>query len=125
MKKINKVVEKIIYTLDEEDKKAIRRIYNLLDEIHWDMSIDDTIEANEDNATYFEYGEISNLHEELEELLIVKRIIHTTSAGTQGITNASHADEIITGSLVNAKAIAAYIKQKNPEEVSLVCMGWQ
>ena len=60
-----------------------------------------------------------------EELLIVKRIIHTTSAGTQGVTNASHADEIITGSLVNAKAIAAYIKQKNPEEVSLVCMGWQ
>ena len=44
MKKINKVVEKIIYTLDEEDKKAIRRVYNLLDEIHWDMSIDDTIE---------------------------------------------------------------------------------
>lgn len=71
MKKINKVVEKIIYTLDEEDKKAIRRVYNLLDEIHLDMSIDDTIEANEDNATYFEYGEISNLHEELEELLIV------------------------------------------------------
>lgn len=71
MKKINKVVEKIIYTLDEEDKKAIRRVYNLLDEIHLDMSIDDTIEANEDNAIYFEYGEISNLHEELEELLIV------------------------------------------------------
>lgn len=71
MKKINKVVEKIIYTLDEEDKKAIRRVYNLLDEIHLDMSIDDTIEANEDSATYFEYGEISNLHEELEELLIV------------------------------------------------------
>ena len=71
MKKINKVVEKIIYTLDEEDKKAIRRIYNLLDEIHMDMSIDDTIEANEDNTIYFEYGEISTLHEELEELLIV------------------------------------------------------
>lgn len=85
MKKINKVVEKIIYTLDEEDKKAIRRVYNLLDEIHWDMSIDDTIEANEDNATYFEYGEISNLHEELEELLIVNFLTLVREEQEEGI----------------------------------------
>lgn len=52
-----------------------------------------------------------------------KTIIHTTSAGTQGIVNAQNADEIITGSLVNAKAIAAYIKKKNPEVVSIVSMG--
>ena len=52
-----------------------------------------------------------------------KIIIHTTSAGTQGIANAINADEIISGSLVNAKAIARYIKSKNPENVSLVCMG--
>ena len=52
-----------------------------------------------------------------------KTIIHTTSAGTQGIVNAQNADEIITGSLVNAKAIAAYIKKKNPETVSIVSMG--
>lgn len=50
-------------------------------------------------------------------------LIHTTSAGTQGIANALHADEIITGSLVNASAIAEYIRRKNPDEVSLVCMG--
>lgn len=50
-------------------------------------------------------------------------IIHTTSAGTQGIANALHADEIITGSLVNAAAVADYIRRKNPEHVSLVCMG--
>lgn len=52
-----------------------------------------------------------------------KIVIHTTSAGTQGIANATKADEILTGSLVNAKAIADYIKTKNPSEVSLVCMG--
>ena len=49
--------------------------------------------------------------------------IHTTSAGTQGIVNALGAEEIITGSLVNARAIAEYIKAKNPQEVSLVAMG--
>ena len=52
-----------------------------------------------------------------------KRLIHTTSAGTQGVTRAVHADEIITGSLVNAAAVAAYIRQRDPETVSLVCMG--
>ena len=52
-----------------------------------------------------------------------KIIVHTTSAGTQGIANATSADEILSGSLVNAKAIARYIKNKNPENVSLVCMG--
>ena len=52
-----------------------------------------------------------------------KSIVHTTSAGTQGIANARNAQEVITGSLVNAKAIARYIREKNPEIVSLVCMG--
>ena len=52
-----------------------------------------------------------------------KTIIHTTSAGTQGIVNAKGASEIITGSLVNARAVAEYIRNKQPEIVSLVCMG--
>lgn len=53
-----------------------------------------------------------------------KYIIHTTSAGTQGIINAKQAQEIITGSLVNARAVAQYIIRKQPAEVSLVCMGY-
>lgn len=52
-----------------------------------------------------------------------KTILHTTSAGTQGIVNATGASEIITGSLVNAKAVAEYIKKSQPDTVSLVCMG--
>lgn len=52
-----------------------------------------------------------------------KTIIHTTSAGTQGIVNAAGASEIITGSLVNAKAVAEYIIARKPQTVSLVCMG--
>ena len=52
-----------------------------------------------------------------------KIIIHTTSAGTQGIVNANGASEIITGSLVNAKAVAEYIIKSQPQVVSLVCMG--
>ena len=52
-----------------------------------------------------------------------RRVIHTTSAGTQGVTHAAGAEEIIAGSLVNAAAAAAYIQARNPETVSLVCMG--
>lgn len=52
-----------------------------------------------------------------------KTAVHTTSAGTQGIVNATQASQILLGSFVNAKATAAYIKKKNPDNVSLVCMG--
>ena len=54
-----------------------------------------------------------------------RTMIHSTSAGTQGIVNAAnaHAAEILTGSLVNALAVCDYIRDKNPEMVSLVAMG--
>ena len=52
-----------------------------------------------------------------------KTIIHTTSSGTQGIANAINADEIITGSFLNAQAIIDYINKINPAHVSLVAMG--
>ena len=42
----------------------------------------------------------------LKKDIVGKTIIHTTSAGTQGIVNTAYASEIITGSLVNAKAVA-------------------
>lgn len=53
-----------------------------------------------------------------------KTIVHTTSAGTQGLVNALHADERLTGSFVNAPAIVQYIRQQKPQHVSLVCMGY-
>lgn len=52
-----------------------------------------------------------------------KTAVHTTSAGTQGIANAVHADRILVASLNNAAATAAYIRDQAPGEVSLVAMG--
>lgn len=60
----------------------------------------------------------------LESHLEGKTMVHTTSSGTQGIANATGADQIITGSFVNAGAIVKYIQQQNPGQVSLVCMGY-
>lgn len=69
----------------------------------------------------FNYG---NSPSQIEKINFTgKTVVHTTSSGTQGIANAQNANEILTGSLVNAKAIAEYIKMQNPEDVSLVCMG--
>ena len=54
-----------------------------------------------------------------------KTIIHTTTAGTSGLVNASKAERIITGSLVNADAVVRYIKSIYPDQVTLVAMGYR
>lgn len=52
-----------------------------------------------------------------------RTIIHTTHAGTQGLTHALRADEVITGALVNAAAIVRYIQSRQPQIVTIVRMG--
>lgn len=69
----------------------------------------------------FDYGNSPSVI--LREDVTGKTVIHTTSAGTQGIVNAVNASEIITGSLVNARAVAEYVIARRPGKVSLVCMG--
>jgi len=79
-------------------------------------------ERNEQKPEGFDCG---NSPSQLLKLPIGgKTMVHTTSSGTQGIANALQADELITGSFVNAAAIINYIRAKNPERVSLVCMGY-
>ena len=69
----------------------------------------------------FEFGNSPTQFDEAD--ITGRTVIHTTSSGTQGIISASGASEILTGSLVNAAAIARYIKKSGAEDVSLVCMG--
>ena len=52
-----------------------------------------------------------------------KTVIQTTHAGTQGIVNAVQADEILTGSLVNARATCRHIRASGAGQVTLVRMG--
>lgn len=83
-----------------------------------------TILCGERDGIMIEGFDFGNSPSQLEGVdLTGKTVIHTTSAGTQGFSNALNADELIGGSLVNAKAISKYIRQKNPHTVSLVCMG--
>src|SRR5690606_3087515 len=52
-----------------------------------------------------------------------KTLIQSTHAGTQGVVNATQADEVLTGSFVNARATADYILARKPAVVTLVRMG--
>jgi len=52
-----------------------------------------------------------------------KVLVHTTHAGTQGLVNATGADEVLTGAFVNISAVCRYIRGRGPRQVSLVRMG--
>ena len=52
-----------------------------------------------------------------------KVLVHTTHAGTQGLVNATGADEVLTGAFVNISAVCRYILARAPGRVSLVRMG--
>jgi 2-phosphosulfolactate phosphatase len=54
-----------------------------------------------------------------------RELVHTTHAGTQGLVNATQADEVLTGALVNAAAIVRYVQQQSPQQVTLVRMGYE
>ncbi len=67
----------------------------------------------------FDYG---NSPAEIQHVSFAdKTVILTTTAGTRGLAHAMTADEVITGSFVNAGAVAAYIKRKNPKRVTFFC----
>jgi 2-phosphosulfolactate phosphatase len=97
-------------------------------------SVDDARKLKNDNPEYilagerhgkilegFDTGNAPSLIHLLD--LEGKTVVHTTSAGTQGIANAQNASEILGCGLVNARATAEYIRKSGAEAVSLVCMG--
>lgn len=52
-----------------------------------------------------------------------RTVIHTTHAGTQGLSAARGAAVVLSAALVNAPATARYLRGLAPESVSLVRMG--
>ena len=80
-------------------------------------------ERHERKAPGFDYG---NSPAALEQAVLDgKTLIHTTSAGTQGIVAAIHAQRILVAALVNAAATAGYLQALGASRVSLVCMGFE
>lgn len=80
-------------------------------------------ERDEKKIVGFDFG--NSPTEIIKADLAGKTVIHTTTAGTSGLVNASNADSILTGSFVNASAVARYVRASAPTHVSLVAMGYR
>lgn len=80
-------------------------------------------EQNEKKPEGFDY--CNSPTEMLTASLEGKTIIHTTTAGTNGILNARGASEILGAGIVNAGAVARYISLVKPKTVTLVAMGYR
>jgi len=104
--------------------KEIRPTGSIEDTFAWRKKDPDCVLVGERGGEMCEGFDFGNSPSAIDrDRINGRRIIHTTSAGTQGVVNAVHADEILTGSFVNAKAVADYIKAGNYRKVSLVAMG--
>ena len=71
----------------------------------------------------FDYG---NSPLEIKDLAFYdKTLILKSTRGTTGLGNvdSEKADEVLVGAFLGIEAIANYIKHRNPEKVTLVCMG--
>ncbi len=79
-------------------------------------------ERNERKIDGFDFG--NSPTEIISADIAGKIIIQSTTAGTYGLIKAN-ADIVITGSILNAGAVANYIKLIDPENVSLVAMGYR
>lgn len=84
----------------------------------------DAILVGERDGKKCEGFDFGNSPSELKDANLKGRtVIHTTSAGTQGLFGAKNADIILGAGLVNARATAEYIKRSGYNDVCLVCMG--
>jgi 2-phosphosulfolactate phosphatase len=80
-------------------------------------------ERNEKKIEGFDFG--NSPTEILKADLHGYTVIHSTTAGTNGLVNAENAKILLTGSFVNAGAIVRYVRYLNPQHVSLVAMGYR
>ena len=104
--------------------REIRPTGSIEETFAWREKDKDCILAGERHGRRIEGCELGNSPSSIDpDQIRGRRIIHTPSAGTQGVTNAVRAEEILAGSFVNARAVAAYIRKRNPGKVSLVAMG--
>jgi 2-phosphosulfolactate phosphatase len=80
-------------------------------------------ERDERKIKGFDFG--NSPTEILKADLTGKVLIHTTTAGTNGLVNAENAEAVLSGSFVNAGAVARYIRSSGLQKVSLVAMGYR
>jgi 2-phosphosulfolactate phosphatase len=103
---------RVLPVAEIEDAKALGRLFP------------GAVLAGERHARRLPGFDIGNSPTEVRAIdLRGKVLVHTTHAGTQGLVNATGADEVLTGAFVNISAVCRYILARAPQRVSLVRMG--
>ena len=104
--------------------REIRPVGEIGEALAWRLRDPDCLLVGERGGAMVEGFDFGNSPSTVDPARVAgRRVIHTTSAGTQGLAGAARADTILTGSLVNARAVAEYIERTRPAKVSLVAMG--
>jgi 2-phosphosulfolactate phosphatase len=84
----------------------------------------DWLTIGERHARRLEGFDFGNSPTEIEAADLAGRtLVHTTHSGTQGLANATQADVVFTGALVNAAAVCRAVLALKPARVTLVRMG--
>jgi 2-phosphosulfolactate phosphatase len=88
----------------------------------------DYIRIGENNELPIEGFDLTNspslIMKKGRDFFFGKRVIHRTTSGVCGAVNAlPHSDEVLLASFANARATADYIREHDPELVSIVAMG--
>lgn len=84
----------------------------------------DWLTAGERHARKLEGFDLGNSPTEIDAADLTGRtLVHTTHSGTQGLANATQADVVLTGALVNAAAVCRSVLALRPARVTLVRMG--
>ena len=103
---------RIIPVAGIEDARALKR-----DHPDW-------LTVGERHARRLEGFDFGNSPTQIEAAdLRGRTLVHTTHSGTQGLANATQADVVFTGALVNAAAVCRAIRALDPARVTLVRMG--
>ena len=105
---------KLIVTADTESAFELKKKYR------------NSVLVGERNEKKIEGFDLGNSPTEIIKTdLNEKIVIQTTTAGTSGLLKAVNASLLLAGSIVNAGAVVKYIRALNPDQVSLVAMGYR
>lgn len=106
-------VEEIEQALEQRDKNPSALLAGERDGLRITSTVTGGIEFDLGNSP----------REFTEDRVAGKLVITTTTNGTRALMACETADVVVVGSFLNVKAIASWIRERNPGKLVLVCAG--
>jgi 2-phosphosulfolactate phosphatase len=109
----NKYPNQIILSSDINEIKCLKELYS-----------DAVLIGKNHDQSQVVFNMKNSPSEILKTNIKNRTVVHYSEGGVSGLLECKNADEVITGSFVNANAVSKYIKEKSYDIVTLVCMGY-